>query len=187
MRALDRSENAGHPDDAVQRTAAEDRNRMVGRYDSRLTAPFDPEQVKMYDPTRDPEPRDIIDDVAVVRYLRSELKFESDLPLPGTIRRRLSAADTFRGDWMSVRGTDRRRPAAGTAADCRDQPLRRAMTRNPALRVLYVVRLLRPGVQLLRQRDRGVELDPALRRARRGAAITAAATRFTPTTRCGWS
>ncbi len=47
----------------------------------------------MYDPTKDPSLKDIIDDVAVIRYLRSELRFESDLAVSGTVRRRLSAAD----------------------------------------------------------------------------------------------
>ena len=60
-----------------------DRNLIVGRYESRMTAPFDPEQQKMYDPTKDPSLKDLIDDVAVTRYFRSVLKYESDLPYQG--------------------------------------------------------------------------------------------------------
>ena len=76
-------------------------NRIVGRYDSRLTAPFDPQQVKMYDPRRDPSLPDILDDVAVVRYLRSELGFESDLPYQGPFGGGYPPPAAFRGDWMS--------------------------------------------------------------------------------------
>ena len=70
---------------------------MVGRYDSRLTAPFDPAQVKIYDPTRDPSLRDIIDDVAVVRYLRSELKYQSDLLYQGPFGGGYPPPTSFRG------------------------------------------------------------------------------------------
>jgi carboxypeptidase C (cathepsin A) len=124
-----------------------DTNRMIGRYDSRLTAPFDPEQVKMYDPRRDPSLVDIIDDVAVVRYLRQELGFESDLPYQGPFGGGYPPPTTVRGDWMSVRWN--RGPASAGAADTDQpgvpaartlrggvEPLRRAMTINPALTVL---------------------------------------------------
>ena len=116
-------------------------NRMVGRYDSRLTAPFDPQQVKMYDPRVDPSLSNIIDDVAVVRYLRQELQFESDLPYQGPFGGGYPPPTAFRGDWMSVRWS--RGPAGtvaygiGAAADV-EQPLRRAMTINPSLVVLNI-------------------------------------------------
>jgi carboxypeptidase C (cathepsin A) len=122
-----------------------DRNLIVGRYDSRLTAPFDPEQQKMYDPTKDPSLRNIIDDVAVVRYLRSEIRFESDLPYQGPFGGGYPPATAFRGDWMSVRWNRPPAPPAGGAApqggqpprpsEEPDQPLRRAMTANPSLKV----------------------------------------------------
>ena len=120
-------------------------NRIVGRYDSRLTAPFDPEQVKMYDPRKDPSLSDLIDDVAVLRYLRFELGFESDLPYQGPFGGGYPPPTTFRGDWMSVRWNRAPAGASGTATPPSreagaepDQPLRRAMTSNPSLQVLSV-------------------------------------------------
>ena len=96
-------------------------NRIVGRYDSRLTAPFDPQQVKIYDPRVDPSLANIIDDVAVVRYLRQELGFESDLPYQGPFGGGYPPATAFRGDWMSVRWnrgpTDASAPGQGAAAE----------------------------------------------------------------------
>jgi len=106
--------------------------RMVGRYDSRLTAPFDPEQVKMYDPTRDPSLSNIIDDVAVLRYLRVGLGFESDLRYQGPFGGGYPPPTSFRGDWMSVRWN--RGTAVPPVAEP-EQPLRRAMTINRALKV----------------------------------------------------
>jgi carboxypeptidase C (cathepsin A) len=116
-----------------------DRNLIVGRYDSRLTAPFDIGQQKMYDPTKDPSLKDIIDNVAVVRYLRSALKYESDLLYQGPFGGGYPPPASFRGDWMSVRwnrspspaGAPATPPAVGTP----DQPLHRAMAANPRLRV----------------------------------------------------
>ncbi len=124
-------------------------NRMVGRYDSRLTAPFNPEQVKMYDPTKDPSLSNIIDDVAVVRYLRFELGFDSDLPYQGPFGGGYPPPTSFRGDWMSVkwnrgpaapagaRGGGAPPAGAGPAASAEpEQPLARAMTINQSLKVL---------------------------------------------------
>src|SRR5262245_50408517 len=127
-------------------------NRIVGRYDSRLTAPFDPGQVKMYDPTKDPSLSNIIDDVAVLRYLRSDLGYESDLPYQGPFGGGYPPPTTFRGDWMSVRwnrgpapgtgntgaanaGAPQTRPPAAPSAEP-EPPLAHAMTLNPALKVL---------------------------------------------------
>jgi carboxypeptidase C (cathepsin A) len=118
-------------------------NRIVGRYDSRLTAPFDPEQVKMYDPTKDPSLTDIIDEVAVVRYLRFELGYESDLRYQGPFGGGYPPPTSFRGDWMSVKwnrgpagGGKPAAPPAGPAASAEpEQPLRRAMSINPSLKV----------------------------------------------------
>jgi carboxypeptidase C (cathepsin A) len=110
-----------------------DRNLVIGRYDSRLAAPLDPAQQKMYDPTKDPSLRDIIDNVGVTRYLRSELKYESDLPYQGPFGGGYPPPTAFRGDWMSVRwnwALDKKGASAG-----QEQPLRRAMLLNPSLKV----------------------------------------------------
>ena len=134
-----------------------DRHEVVGRYDSRLVGPVDPSQ-QQYDPTKDPSLKDIIDDVAVVRYLRTELKFESDLPYQGPFGGGYPPPDSPRGDWMSVRwnrGPSEGRAsgpsqpaAAGTAASGQrsggpaaqnappDQPLAVAMKANPRLQVM---------------------------------------------------
>src|SRR4029453_14242488 len=106
-----------------------------------------PEQVKMYDPTKDPSLSNIIDDVAGLRYLGSELGFKSDLPYQGPFGGGYPPPTTFRGDWMSVRwnrGPARgpataagaqTRPPAGAGAEP-EQPLGHAMTLNPSLKVL---------------------------------------------------
>ncbi|MGH9385512.1 MAG: S10 family serine carboxypeptidase-like protein [Vicinamibacterales bacterium] len=121
-------------------------NRIVGRYNSRLTAPFDSEQQKMYDPTKDPSLVNIIDDVAVLRYMRSTLKYESDLKYQGPFGGGYPPPTAFRGDWMSVRWD--RQPAAAapgaaptparesTGTSAPEQPLRRALAANPSLRVM---------------------------------------------------
>jgi carboxypeptidase C (cathepsin A) len=76
-------------------------NLMIGRYDSRLTGPRDPSP--QYDPTTDPSLKDIMDTVSVVRYMRAELGFKSDLSYQGPFGGGYPPATTFRGDWMSVR------------------------------------------------------------------------------------
>ena len=86
----------------------------------------------MYDPTKDPSLSNIIDDVAVVRYLRSELGFESDLPYQGPFGGGYPPPTSFRGDWMSVRwnrgpgagARAARQPPAQAAAPEPEQPLR---------------------------------------------------------------
>jgi carboxypeptidase C (cathepsin A) len=113
-----------------------DRRLSVGRYDSRLTAPFDLEQQKMYDPTKDPSLKNIIDDVGVVRYFRSVLRFESDLPYQGPFGGGYPPATAFRGDWMSVKWRWTPGERSSDPAGEQDQPLRRAMQANPSLKVL---------------------------------------------------
>lgn len=133
-----------------------DQRKVVGRYDSRLVGPVDPSQ-QQYDPTKDPSLKDIIDDVAVVRYLRNELKFESDLQYQGPFGGGYPPATSPRGDWMSVRWN--RGPADGRSAGPSqpaasgatgggqrggntpqdrppDQPLALAMKANPRLEVI---------------------------------------------------
>jgi carboxypeptidase C (cathepsin A) len=126
------------------RSLLADRNQVVGRYDSRLVGPLDPNE-RLYDPTRDPSLKEIISDVGVVRYFRNELQYKSDLQYQGPFGGGYPPPTAFRGDWMSVRWnrgsageTTATRPggtsAAPTAAP--EQPLRRAMVATPGLRVL---------------------------------------------------
>jgi carboxypeptidase C (cathepsin A) len=128
-----------------------DRGQVVGRYDSRLVGPRDPNE-KLYDPTKDPSLKNIINDVGVVRYIRNELRYKSDLLYQGPFGGGYPPSTAFRGDWMSVRWN--RNPAqaapsgagqsasgvttaAGTGA-APEQPLRRAMLANPRLQALSV-------------------------------------------------
>jgi carboxypeptidase C (cathepsin A) len=118
-----------------ERLLADD-NRVVGRYDSRLTGPRDPKQ-EQYDPTQDPSLKDIINDLGVLRYFRNELRYASDLQYQGPFGGGYPPAASFRGDWMSVKWS--RNPAATESrriAASSEQPLRRAMRTNPKLRVL---------------------------------------------------
>ncbi|HKE56733.1 MAG TPA: hypothetical protein VKB46_08530 [Pyrinomonadaceae bacterium] len=138
-----------------------DRNQVVGRYDSRLVGPIDPQE-QLYDPTKDPSLKDIINDIGVVRYFRNELQYKSDLKYQGPFGGGYPPPTSFRGDWMSVRWN---RPAADAASASAprqgagtppapaatspspaatasptptptpDQPLRRAMIANPKLQV----------------------------------------------------
>jgi carboxypeptidase C (cathepsin A) len=123
-----------------------DRNQVVGRYDSRLVGPSDPNQ-RLYDPTKDPSLKDIINDIGVVRYFRNELQYKSDLKYQGPFGGGYPPPKTFRGDWMSVLwnrspesvAANPGRPGAtsptSTTAALPDQPLRRAMLANGQLRV----------------------------------------------------
>lgn len=93
--------------------------RVVGHYDSRLTGPLDT-TATMYDPTTDPSLKDIIDEVGVVRYMREELGFHSDLSYQGPFGGGYPRPDAFRGDWMSVlwdRSEQARSPVDDTSTD----------------------------------------------------------------------
>jgi carboxypeptidase C (cathepsin A) len=109
------------------------RGLVIGRYDSRLTGPLDPAQT-MYDPTKDPSLEDIISDVGVIRYMRNQLQFRTDLRYQGPFGGGYPAATTFRGDWMSVRW-NRADLAAEPAATDSVPELQRVMRANPDLRV----------------------------------------------------
>jgi carboxypeptidase C (cathepsin A) len=108
--------------------------KFVGQYDSRLVGPLDTAQT-VYDPRTDPSLLDLLDDVMVLRYLRNELGYKSDLRYQGPWGGGYPPPATFRGDWMSVRWnwgvTD---PARDSTAPP-PQPLRNAMRMNPSLRV----------------------------------------------------
>jgi len=132
-----------------------ERNEVVGRYDSRLVGPLDPKE-QIYDPTKDPSLKDIINDVGVVRYFRNELGYKSDLKYQGPFGGGYPPPTSFRGDWMSVRwnraatdaasgspprqGSTSRSPSPAATSSPPlappDQPLKRAMIDNHNLRVL---------------------------------------------------
>ena len=121
-----------------------DRNLVVGRYDSRLVGPRDRTEL-LYDPTKDPSLKNIINDIGVIRYFRNELRYKSDLRYQGPFGGGYPPSTTFRGDWMSVRwnrgqakepsnGANGPGNIDGTAVPPK-QPLRHAMTANPELQV----------------------------------------------------
>ena len=131
--------------------------KVVGQYDSRMLGPLDTTTQGPYDPTKDPSLMNLLDDVMVLRYLRDDLGYRSDLRYQGPFGGGYPPPTTFRGDWMSTRWN---RPATATAASGNAAPaappggggqggrgaagrdttpqqlLRNAMRANPALRVL---------------------------------------------------
>lgn len=123
--------------------------KFVGQYDTRMIGPLDT-TAAIYDPTKDPSLANLLDDVMVLRYLRDELGYRSDLRYQGPFGGGYPPPTHFRGDWMSTRwnrapagDSGRRAPAAsgGAARESPDtatppQPLRNAMRANPSLRVL---------------------------------------------------
>ena len=152
------------PLEAFTKKLLTDRREVVGRYDSRLVGPLDPSE-QLYDPTKDPSLRDIISDIGVVRYLRNELNYRNDLKYQGPFGGGYPPATSFRGDWMSVKwsrsatdaaarsGVPSATPSASHAPTAsssptpatspsptplpaaQEQPLKRAMTANPELKV----------------------------------------------------
>ena len=88
---------------------------VVGHYDSRNVGPRDTTQT-MYDPTTDPSLKDILDGASVVRYLREELGFKSDLFYQGPFGGGYPPPTSMRGDWMSVRWGRGQTPPATEAA-----------------------------------------------------------------------
>lgn len=135
--------------------------RILGRYDLRVTRPADPTE-QGYDIFKDPSFAPVLGLVQgtsplLNRYLRSELRFESDLLYQGPLGGGYPPGETLN------RRFDRRDPEAGAASGGRPRrpPLRRAMDANPLLRVfvarglydsgscfrhLYDVRHLEPGL-----------------------------------------
>ena len=83
------------------------------------------------DPTTDPSLKDILDSASVLRYMREELGYKSDLLYQGPFGGGYPPATAFRGDWMSVRW--KREPGDSIAGE---RALRDAMRLNPTLRVL---------------------------------------------------
>lgn len=103
--------------------------KFVGQYDARMVGPLDTTQAP-YDPTKDPSLLNLLDDVIVLRYLREELGYKSDLRYQGPFGGGYPPPTQFRGDWMSVRWN---RSPSDTAVS---HALRDAMRLNPSLRVL---------------------------------------------------
>jgi len=112
----------------------QDRNEVIGLYDSRLTGPLEPTE-KQYDPTKDPSLKDIIDDVAVIRYMRQELQYRCDLHYQGPFGGGYPPPTTPRGDWMSVKWNWKQSERGSSQTGAQDRPLFRAMTANPSLKV----------------------------------------------------
>jgi len=110
---------------------------MVGRYDSRATGPKDTSGGP-YDPTTDPSLKDILDAASVLRYLREELGYKSDLFYQGPFGGGYPPPTAFRGDWMSVRwNRGAAPPATAGRGNAPAQPagLAAALAADPDLRV----------------------------------------------------
>ena len=91
--------------------------KFIGQYDSRMVGPLDTTQAP-YDPTKDPSLLDLLDDVMILRYLRDDLGYKSDLRYQGPFGGGYPPPTTFRGDWMSTRWN---RPSA-TATTATNTP-----------------------------------------------------------------
>ena len=104
--------------------------KFIGQYDTRIIGPLDTTQAP-YDPTKDPSLENLLDDVMVLRYLRDELGYRSDLRYQGPFGGGYPPPTAFRGDWMSVKW--KRVPGDSVAGE---RALADAMRLNPTLRVL---------------------------------------------------
>ena len=107
--------------------------KFVGQYDSRKLAPLD--TAAQYDVTRDPSLVHQLDAVTILRYMRNDLGYKSDLRYQGPWGGSYPPPTTFRGDWMSPRWN---RPVAAGAPSPEGpkDPLRLALTANPSMRVM---------------------------------------------------
>jgi carboxypeptidase C (cathepsin A) len=109
-----------------------DEGRILGRYDARLSRPRK-ESEEIFDPREDASLAPLENRISgnaptMIRYLRGDLGFESDLYYIGPFGGAWPPPTGFRGDWMSVRWNWREGPV---------EPLRDAMTMNPTLRILH--------------------------------------------------
>ncbi len=91
-------------------------DQRVGLYDSRAVGPLD-KSGGPYDPTSDPSLKSILDGATVLRYLRNELGYRSELNYQGPFGGGFPPPESPRGDWMSVRWTRWK----GIAVDSDDQ------------------------------------------------------------------
>ncbi|MFW6160955.1 MAG: S10 family peptidase [Acidobacteriota bacterium] len=118
----------------------QDQNKVIGRYDSRVTGPFDSKQ-KQYDPTKDPSLKNIIDHVSILRYLRNNLQYKCDLLYQGPFGGGYPPSEKPRGDWMSVKWNWKTNEISRSAKGDKEEsekkvrPLRKAMDKNPDLKV----------------------------------------------------
>lgn len=122
--------------------------RVLGRYDTRLTAPRDTAQ-RQYDPTTDasliPQLKHMNGtSILLNQYLRRDLGFRNDLLYQGPFGGAYPGSLNLRGDWMSThweRGAlvaPNRTATASGATTSAQQPLYHAMTTNPGLRLLVM-------------------------------------------------
>lgn len=118
--------------DRYRRHLLRDENLVVGRYDSRVTGPLDTTRTR-YDPTEDPSLEDIVAYPSVVRYLRSEIGYRSDLRYQGPFGGGFPPPDAPRADWMSVRWDW----SAEEGSESEEGPpaLQRLLEASPRLRV----------------------------------------------------
>jgi len=100
--------------------------KFVGQYDSRMLGPLDTTQAP-YDPTKDPSLLDLLDDVMILRYLRDDLGYKSDLRYQGPFGGGYPPPTTFRGDWMSTRW-NRPAPTSTATANAATNPAGNAPT-----------------------------------------------------------
>jgi carboxypeptidase C (cathepsin A) len=108
---------------------------MIGRYDSRKVGPRDTSGGP-YDPTTDPSLKDILDATSVLRYLREELGYKSDLLYQGPFGGGYPPPTAFRGDWMSVRWNRSQDTGRGRGnAPAAPTGLAAAVANDPDLRV----------------------------------------------------
>lgn len=120
----------------------QDQNKVIGRYDSRVTGPFDPNQ-KQYDPTKDPSLQDLIDNTSLLRYLRNDLQYKCDLLYQGPFGGGYPPPEKPRGDWMSVKwdweaneiSRSTKRDEENKDKEIQKKSLRMAMDANPDLKV----------------------------------------------------
>ena len=141
---------------------------MVGRYDSRLTGPRDTSGGP-YDPTTDPSLKDILDAASVLRYLREELGYKSDLFYQGPFGGGYPPPTAFRGDWMSVRWNRDPPAAAGRGGGATPAPpagLAAALAADPDLRVFHACGYFDMAMRLPRERLRRPQCRAGARAAR---------------------
>ena len=156
-----------------------DRNIELGRYDTRTSMPRNAD-TSAWQPTTDPSLRPVLDlmlgtSVPLIRYLRNELGFKSDLLYQGPFGEGYPGSTSFRGDWMSTkwgRGNTDSSAAGGRgggrgrggAAGAPAAPLQTAMTLDPQLRVLVLGGLYDTVVPTCQSIDEAIaRIDAAIR------------------------